>query len=280
MKKILITGGTGFIGAHLVQNLKNNNKIYLIVRKKIKSSDKNVKKIFFRNYYDLNLKLKKIRADIIIHCATHYVKNHNYNDVEKIISSNILFGNILLENLKKMHAKKFINFTTVWENYNGKAGNALNLYSASKQSFKNIIKYYAVLNKNIKFYDLFISDTYGKNDKRTKLVNVIKKKISTKKKLLLISKKLSINLTNIQDIISAVNIILDKKIKPGSYLLKNNKNYFLGDIIKQISLQKKLKIKWMLKKKIIKKFYSIKKLPMWNPRFSSKKKLIQFIIND
>ena len=58
MKKILITGGTGFIGAHLVQNLKNNNKIYLIVRKKIKSSDKNVKKIFFRNYYDLNLKLK------------------------------------------------------------------------------------------------------------------------------------------------------------------------------------------------------------------------------
>ena len=280
MKKILITGGTGFIGAHLVQNLKNNNKIYLIVRKKIKSSDKNVKKVFFKNYYDLNLKLKKIRADIVIHCATHYVKNHNYNDVEKIISSNILFGNILLENLKKMHAKKFINFTTVWENYNGKVGNAGNLYSASKQSFKNIIKYYAVLNKNIKFYDLFISDTYGKNDKRTKLVNIIKKKISTKKKLLLISKKLSINLTNIQDIISAVNIILDKKIKPGSYLLKNNKNYFLGDIIKQISLRKKLKIKWMLKKKIIEKFYSIKKLPMWNPRFSSKKKLIQFIIKD
>ena len=280
MKKILITGGTGFIGAHLVQNLKNNNKIYLIVRKKIKSSDKNVKKVFFKNYYDLNLKLKKIRADIVIHCATHYVKNHNYNDVEKIISSNILFGNILLENLKKMHAKKFINFTTVWENYNGKVGNAVNLYSASKQSFKNIIKYYAVLNKNIKFYDLFISDTYGKNDKRTKLINVIKKRISAKKKLLLISKKLSINLTNIQDIISAVNIILDKKIKPGSYLLKNNKNYFLGDIIKQISLQKKLKIKWMLKKKIIEKFYSIKKLPMWNPRFSSKKNLIQFIIND
>ena len=249
MKKILITGGTGFIGAHLVRNLKNNNKIYIIVRKKIKSSDKNVKKIFFRNYYDLNLKLKKIRADIIIHCATHYVKNHKYNDIEKIISSNILFGNILLENLKKMHAKKFINFTTAWENYNGKVGNAGNLYSASKQSFKNIIKYYAVLNKNIKFYDLFISDTYGKNDKRTKLVNVIKKKISTKKKLLLISKKLSINLTNIQDIISAVNIILEKKIKPGSYLLKNNKNYFLGDIIKQISLQKKLKIKWMSKKK-------------------------------
>ena len=98
--------------------------------------------------------------------------------------------------------------------------------------------------------------------------------------MLLISKKLSINLTNIQDIISAVNIILEKKIKPGSYLLKNNKNYFLGDIIKQISFQKKLKIKWMSKKKIIEKFYSIKKLPMWNPRFSSKKNLIQFIIND
>ena len=66
MKKILITGGTGFIGTHLVQNLKNNNKIYLIVRKKIKSADKNVKKVFFRNYHDLNLSSGIHQSELIM----------------------------------------------------------------------------------------------------------------------------------------------------------------------------------------------------------------------
>ena len=176
MKKILITGGNGFIGSNLVKSLKYKNKIYLITRKKNKSNNLNTKKIFYKNYKDLNNKLKSLKIDIIIHNATHYIKNHNFNDLEKISSSNILYGNILLNNLNNMKVKKFINFSTVWQNYQGKVNNAFNLYSASKQAFKNIMNYYEKLNKKTKFYDLYISDTYGENDKRLKLINVIKKK--------------------------------------------------------------------------------------------------------
>ena len=38
--------------------------------------------------------------------------------------------------------KKFINFSTVWENYNGKKDNFFNLYSVYKKNFSNIMKYY------------------------------------------------------------------------------------------------------------------------------------------
>ena len=34
MKNILITGSTGFVGSNLLNNLYNDNKIYLIIRKK------------------------------------------------------------------------------------------------------------------------------------------------------------------------------------------------------------------------------------------------------
>ena len=74
-------------------------------------------------------KLKKIKARIIIHCATHYVKNHKLEDVKKINEANILLGNIVLEMSKNMGVKKFINFTSIWELENK------NLYYYSKKSF-------------------------------------------------------------------------------------------------------------------------------------------------
>ena len=49
--------------------------------------------------------------------------------------SNILFGNIILENVRSLKIKKFINLTTVWENYNGIKDNPNNLYSAIQTIF-------------------------------------------------------------------------------------------------------------------------------------------------
>ncbi len=111
MDKILLTGSTGFIGSTLLDNLSKNNKIYITVRKKdkINLKNKNISKIYFDDYNKLNKKLKKIKVNTVIHCATHYVKKHNYDDLKKLNKANILFGNIILENLKVMNVKKFIN---------------------------------------------------------------------------------------------------------------------------------------------------------------------------
>ena len=121
MSKILITGSTGFVGSEIVSKLSKNNKIYIILRKKRKLNFKNKKiyKIYFKNFEDLNRKLKKIKVDSVIHCATHYIKKHEFDDIQKLCESNILYGNVILENIKKMNVKKFINFSTVWENYDG-----------------------------------------------------------------------------------------------------------------------------------------------------------------
>jgi len=95
-KKILITGSTGFIGSKIFEEFSKNNKIYIILRnkKKIKRV-KNLNIIYYRDFDNLNFQLKKIKVDIIVHCATHYVKEHSYNDIQKLSNSNILFGNII-----------------------------------------------------------------------------------------------------------------------------------------------------------------------------------------
>ena len=77
MSNILLTGATGFIGSNILKKIRLDNKVFIIQRvaskKKIKKT-KNIKIITFKDYNTLSGKLKKIKVDTIIHCATHYKK--------------------------------------------------------------------------------------------------------------------------------------------------------------------------------------------------------------
>ena len=245
MKKILLTGATGFIGSELLKNLSNYNKVYITLRKrhKINPKNKNIIKIHFNSYKDLSHKFRKIKIDTVIHCATHYVKSHKFEDIKKLSESNILFGNIILENLKIMRVKKFVNFSTVWENFDGKKDNFYNLYSAYKASFIKIMSFYKKKNLNTKFLNLVISDTFGLRDKRKKIVNLLKTNYKRNLVTKIVSKNLYINLLNVKDIVNAIELILKKNYKSDTYILKNKNNFKIYDIIKEIEKYSKKKIK-------------------------------------
>ena len=288
MKTIIITGSNGFIGSNIVDVLSKKNRLTLLLRnqknsRKIKyTSRKNISIKYFNDYSELKKILKKARASWAIHCATHYVKDHTSEDIDKIINSNIEFGTVLLDNLNTMGVKNFINFSTVWENYNGIKDNPNNLYSASKQAFEKIINFYRIKNSKINFYNLIISDTFGANDKRLKLISVLKKNIIKKKETKIISKNLYINLLNVSDIISGILVLLSNKIKPGKYSLINNKTFKAASLIKEIQNKAKLriKIKWLSSSVIKEKIYSYKSLPKWKSINSNLDDLIKFILED
>jgi nucleoside-diphosphate-sugar epimerase len=281
MNKILLTGSSGFIGFELLNDLSKNYKVYITLRKKNKNNfkNKNIVEIYFNNYETFNKKLKNIKIDTVIHCATHYVKHHNFNDIKKLSESNILFGNIILENLEKMKVKKFINFSTVWENYNGEKGNYFNLYAAYKQSFNNLINFYQKKFKKTKFFNLVISDTFGKFDKRKKIINVLK--TNYKKNIItnILSKNLFLNLLNVTDINNAIKLILKVKLKPGTYVLKNKEDFCISRIIDVINKSsiKKIKINWLSKKIIKEKIYKYKNLNGWKPLNSKIKDISRLI---
>ncbi len=280
MAKILITGSSGFVGYNILKKLIISNTVYATSRKNITSKHKNLKYIHFKNHEDLNLKLRKIKVDTIIHCATHYIKSHHFNDVAKIMSANLEFGTVILENLKTMNVKKFVNFCTVWQNFNSTKYDPFNLYSASKNAFLNILRFYQKNNKDIKYFNLYISDTFGPNDNRVKLSNILKNNFSKRNKIKIISKNLSINLINIKDIVSAIEVILFKNINQGSYNITNKNNFLIKKIISKLKEDKKFKISiyWGKEKKNNIKIYKFKNLPFWKPRHSKFNDLINFII--
>ena len=281
---ILITGCTGFIGSNILNKFQKNNKIYIILRNKKnnkKFKNKNIKIINYKNYDELNKKISKIKAELIIHTATHYAKIHNKKDLKEFSNSNILFGNIILENLKSMKTKKFINFSTVWEDYNGIKENYFNLYSAYKKAFSKILNFYRNKFKKVKFYELMLSDTFGKNDNRLKIINVLKKNYKSNTITKIISKNLYVNFLNVEDITNAVYLIYKKNIKPAKYLLKNNLDTNIYKMIQIFNKEndRKIKVKWLSNNLIKEKSLSYKKLKSWKPFKSNISDIIKIIKN-
>tara|TARA_Y200000002_G_C22638311_1_gene645727 strand:- start:197 stop:1054 length:858 start_codon:yes stop_codon:yes gene_type:complete len=276
---ILLTGSTGFIGSNILKNISKDNKVYVTLRKNSKEIsvfNNKIKTLKFENFAQLSSKLKKIKIDIVIHAATHYVKKHKENDIKKLGESNIFFGNVILENIQVMKVKKFINFSTVWEGKNENK-NMKNLYAAYKKSFGLILNFYKEKYPKIKFYELMLSDTFGENDNRPKIINTLKKNFYAGKITNVVSKNLYLNLLNVNDIVEAVNIILKKKVKPDKYVLKNTKYFNIFNLIQLFNKKndKKIKVKWLSKKILKNKIFKYKKLKNWQPYKSD----IEDIIN-
>jgi nucleoside-diphosphate-sugar epimerase len=256
-KKILITGTTGFVGSHIKEYLLK--KKYLVIdilrkknKKKIKKIYKNYKPIFYNNIYDLEKKIKKIEYNIIINCATFYSKNYDYRTVLELIKTNILFSTLVMIGNQK-NLKKIINFDTMMQHSINENFNPMNVYAITKFAHKNISKFIISKNKNIKFYNLKLYETFGLNDKRTKLIPLILKNYQKNKSTNIVSKNLEMNFSNIKDIIQIIEKILNKNLyPPKEYIIKNSKSTNIGKLIYECNkkLKKKIKVKYQSLKKI------------------------------
>jgi hypothetical protein len=126
-----------------------------------------------------------------------------------------------------------------------------------------------------------IVDTFGKNDKRKKLINTLRKNYHNKKTSEIISRKLYLNLINVEDIVNAIKIILNNKIQTGKYILKNTNHLNIFKLIKYINKNKKktLKVKWLSNTLIKNKILNYKKLKNWNPKKSNIDNIKDLILN-
>ena len=282
MNNVLITGSNGFIGSNILEGALLNDKVILILRRKDnkkKFNNKKIKTLYFDNYNQLDKKLKKIKADIVIHCATHYIKDHKTEDISRFAESNILFGNIILDNLKNMKTKKFINFSTVWEDYNAVKNNNINLYSVYKKAYALLINYYKKIIPGVFFYEIMLSETFGINDKRQKLINVLKNNYKANKSTKINSSNLSINLLNVKDIINAIELIIKKSVKPKKYVLKNDITYKISNLINLFNRKntKKIKVRWLSRKIIKEKIFKYQTLKGWKPQQSKIEDILNII---
>ena len=287
-KKILITGSTGFIGSNILSLLlKKKIHIYAVLRDKNKNNkninklrnNKNYHPIFYKKFYELEKKIKKIKIDTVINCATYYSNKNDIKTIQYLIQTNIIFCSIILEILKNK-IKKFINFGSMMEYSSNNHFSPKNFYAITKYSFQKIEEFYKLNNKKIKFYDLKLFETYGNNDKRKKIIPTIIKRYLQNKNITIVSKKLEMNFVHIESLLIAINMIISNKVKEGEYCIKNNKFTNIKELINTLNkkLKKKIKTRYLSSKKFSNSSRHLKKFPYWNDNKNLERFLLDKLI--
>jgi UDP-glucose 4-epimerase len=167
---ILVIGGTGFIGSHLVDALVNeNHSIYVFGRHKPKYENSNVKYIYgdFNDISPLKLVLEKI--EIIYHLLSTTVPTSANLNPKFDIESNLLNTVNFLEKLEFLNVQKIIYISsggTVYGNSKlqpineNHSLNPLGSYGIVKVAIENYIKYFSDKFK-IPYLILRPSNPYG-----------------------------------------------------------------------------------------------------------------------
>lgn len=112
-KKILVTGGAGFIGSHLVREIVEKNEILVIDNLKEGSKesvheDAKFREIDIRNRSKLEELVEEFKPDFVFHLAAYNDAMSSIEETEECISANINGTVNLLEACKNQSIEKFV----------------------------------------------------------------------------------------------------------------------------------------------------------------------------
>jgi nucleoside-diphosphate-sugar epimerase len=252
----LVTGATGFVGSHLVPRLVRAGwQVHVVSRVNSRVPDApEFFQVKMHTHDGTTEGMIRLIGDakpvVVFHLASLFLSQHEASDVERLVVSNVLFGNQLLEAMKTHGVSHLINTGTSWQHYENKAYSPVNLYAASKQAFESLLQYYVEAH-GLRAITLKLSDTYGPHDPRPKLMNLLKRVAENMQPLAMSPGEQWIDLVHVDDValayLNAAERLLAGAV-PGyeSYAVSSGQPIQLRDMVRLVEgvLGRSLPINW------------------------------------
>ena len=245
-KRILVIGGSGFIGSHLADKLsKDGHKVIIFDKKKSKYI--NPEQVFIKGDI-LNIKKLKeavIKTDIVFHFGGIADIEYSKNNSKECLETNIIGTNNLLEIVSQMKIKPKIFFGSTLYIYS-KYGS---IYRISKEACENLIYEYEK-NYGINYLILRFGTIYGtRTNNNNSMFNYIEKILNHKNKSLLRLKVSGNELREFIHVHDVANICSDLIFKKNneinkSFIITGLDKLKISDLIELIMeiANKKIKI--------------------------------------
>ncbi len=281
--RALVTGASGYVGSNLVRRLVAEGwETHIIVRPssrlELLSDVSDRIKMHRHDGTSENLHgiVRNSRPDMVFHLASLFLSQHSPGDVERLVSSNILFATQLVESMVANDVFRLVNTGTSWQHYENSDYSPVNLYAATKQAFESILQYY-IEASGLQVITLKLFDTYGPRDPRPKLMHLLEKISREGSKLSMSPGEQLIDLVYIDDVVDAFLLasqrLLTKHIRQHEhYALSSGIPLKLRDLVElysQVS-ERELSIEWggrpYRQREVMKPWESYATLPGWVPQ--------------
>lgn len=174
-KVYVVTGATGYIGSQLVKSLvKEGHFVEVLVREDKdypEFDDENIAVTIY-NQDEGSLEEAIQYSDHVIHLGALYTTASDEQATIDLINSNILFSTQLFNAVRNVSPDTPISIASTFSslNENGELAPST-LYAATKSAVETIASYY----KDLSIHFLAFPDTYGPNDWRPKIHNILMK---------------------------------------------------------------------------------------------------------
>lgn len=283
MKRVLITGGAGFVGSHLVRVCLNEgwavSILYLPEAGLAQVSDllSQIDTIAVDNSKESIFDaIQKCQPDLVFHLASIFLAKHTSDDIQKLIQSNITFGTLVLDAMSECGTRYLVNTGTSWQHFDSSVYNPVNLYAATKQAFEDVIDFYVQSGK-VQSITLKLFDTYGSDDPRPKLFNLFVKTTLEGIHLDMSPGEQLIDIVHVDDVVNAYLIaakrLFEQKVESHEKYAVSSGNPIklrdLAELFQQVS-GKPMDILWggrpYREREVMVPWVGGNKLPGWSPK--------------
>jgi len=241
--RILLTGGTGYVGKNLIKEISKEHHILLPCRKaskeKVNKDISDLENIKVIDIFD-TASIKDFDPMVVIHLAAYLTSSDEFTKIDKLIDGNIRYGTFLLKQLKETKFNYFINVGSSSEYFeNPEELDSAYLYSALKTAFRSVIKHFQKI-MGFKWINVIPYTIYGKSEVSKKIIDLIIDSLSSEKPVKMSEGKQKLDFIHISDVIVFFQKLLSELHNLNEdyyeFFVGTGKNHSLRELAKMIEI--------------------------------------------